>query len=293
MALETVTALLAGISGSDETRRLIATQALDRSAVDAIKPAIRLTSPVVRGAWAGEVEAYAVTEGGTKTTTSGVMSTVNYAVKAIAIAIPVSDLLYTSQEDLRRGLVDQLTAGLARGIDRTILRDTESVFGYSVIAAASGVSNKVTAASATAITYTEMSNLFGVVEADGFSVDGVIAREANKGAFRLAETTGGNRFWVPPTEAEPASVFGARTEFVKSNGSLPVLPGTSTGAEVMVVAGDWARGLHWGMYGDVQIKVNPYDSTYFLQNKVLVLAEVYMGFAILDNNAFGILSEPA
>lgn len=292
MALETITALIAGIAGEDETRRLIAAQALDRSQVDMLKPAVRLTSPVVRGAYAGEVEAYAVSEGGTKTVASGISNTVSYAVKPIAIAIPLSNLVYESQEDLRRSVIDQLTAGLARGIDRTILRDTESVFGYSVFAAASGVSNIVTAASATAITYTEMSNVLQTVEADGFSPTGIIAREGNKGAFRLAETTGGVRFWTPATAAEPDNVFGLPTGFVKSTGSLPVMPQTSTGAEVMVVCGDWNQ-LHWGMYGDVQIKVNPYAENYFLTNRTLVLAEVYMGFAILNNNAFALLSEPA
>lgn len=291
-SLETVTALIAGINGDNVTRQLIVAQALDRSAVDALRPAIRLNSPVARGVYAGEVEAYAVAENGAKTVVSGISNAVTLQTQAIAIAIPISNMLYQSETDLRDNIVAQLTAGLARGIDRTILRDSEGVFGDSVIAAASGVSNKVTAASATAITYTEMSNTFQTVEADGYGPNGVIAREGNKGAFRLAETTAGNRFWVPATQAEPDNVFGAPTYFVKSNGSLPVLPQTGTGAEVMVVVGDWSQ-LVWGIYGDVQIKVNPYAQDYFLKNQTLVLAEVYMGFKVLTGNAFALLSEPA
>lgn len=291
MAVETVAAIISGLTGEDETRRLIAAQALDRSQVDALRPAIRLTSPVVRGAYAGEVEAYAVSEGATKTLASGLMNTVNYQVQAIAIAIPISNLVFESQEDLRRNVIDQLTAGIARGIDRTILRDTESVFGYSVTGKATTASNTKAAASATAITYAEMSDTFGLVEADGYSVNGVIAREGNKGAFRLSETTGGNRFWVPANASEPASVFGAPTYFVKSSGTHPVLPQSATTGETMAVVGDWSQ-LHWGMYGDVQIKVNPWAQDYFLKNQTLVLAEVYMGFAVLSGNAFALLVEP-
>lgn len=288
MALETVTAIIAGISGNDETRRLIAAQALDKSQIDRLKPAVRLTSPVVRGAFASEIEAYAVAEGSTKTLASGVSNAVNYQVQAIAIMIPVSNLLFTSQDDLKDAIVGQLIAGLARGIDRTILRDSESVFGYSVTGAASAASNTTAAASATAITYAEMSTAFGLVEADGYSPSGVVVREGNKAALRTQETTAGSKFWSPADN----TVFGVPTVYVKSNGSLPVLPQSGTTGEVMAVVGDWDAGLHWGMYGDFTIDANPWAYDYFSTNQVLVRAEVFMGFAILNNNAFGTLLEP-
>lgn len=291
-SVETVTALIAGISGSDETRRMIVAQALDRSQIDALRPGQRFTSPVVRGVWAGEVEALAVTEGGTKTVASGISNPVSFQTYAVAISIPISNLLEQSQDDLQKSITDQMIAGLARGIDRSILRNTEGVFASSVVAAASGVSNIVVAASPTAITYAEMNSLFGTVEGDGHSVNGVIVREANKGALRLAETTAGNRYFVPADRDTPASIFGAPVGFVKSTGSLPVLPATGTGAEVMAVAGDWTQ-LVWGMYGDMQIKVNPWAESYFLTNRTLVMAEVYIGFAILNPDAFALLTEPA
>ncbi len=288
MSLETVAALITGIVGNDETRRLIAAQALDKSQIDVLKPAVRLTSPVVRGAFASEVEAYAVAEGAAKTLTSGAMNAVNYQTRAIAIMIPVSDLLYTSESDLTEALIGQLVSGLARGIDRTILRDTESVFGYSVTGAAVAASNTTAAASNVAITYAEMSAALGLVEADGFSPTGVVVREGNKAALRAQETTAGSKFW----DAAGNTIFGVPSVYVKSNGSLPVLPQTASTAEVMAVVGDWDAGLHWGIYGDFNVVVNPWATGYFENNKVLVRAEVYMGFAILNNNAFATLLEP-
>lgn len=288
MALEKISAIIAGIAGNDETRRLIAAQALDKSQIDALKPAVRLTSPVVRGAFASEIEAYAVAEGNSKTLTSGAMNTVNYQVQAVAIMIPVSNILWTSETDLQDAIVSQLVAGLARGIDRTILRDTESVFGYSVTGAADAASNTKSAASNVAVTYAEMSDTLGLVEADGFSPTGVVTREGTKAAYRTQETTPGSKFW----EATDNTVFGIPNVFVKSNGSLPVLPQTSTTGEVMAVVGDWDAGLHWGMYGDFDITPNPWATGYFDKNLTLVRAEIYIGFAILNNNAFATLLEP-
>lgn len=289
MAYETITAMIDGIAGQNETRDLILRQAMDRSVLQVIAPGRRLTSPVVRGAFAGEVEAYAVAEGATKTTASGLMNTVSYSVKPIAIIVPVSNLVYEGETDVARGLIDQMTAGIARGIDRTILRDTESVFGYSVIGKATTASNVVTA-SGTTITYTNVSDTFAMVEADGFSVTGAIAREADKGAFRLAQTTNGDRWFVPADRSEPANLFGVPAGFVKSAGTLPVLPATAAGSETALVVGDWSQ-VHWGIYGDIQIKADPY--TLMDKNQTRVLVELYLGFAVLNGNAFAILKEQA
>lgn len=288
MSLERVSAIISGIAGNDETRRLILAQALDSSQIDALKPAVRLTSPVVRGAFAGRVEAYAVAEGSTKTTASGIMNAVSYQTQAIAIMLPVSYLLYQSEEDLQGAIVSQLVSGLARGIDRTILRDSETVFGYSVTGAASAASNTKSAASATAITYAEMSDTFALVEADGFDVTGVVTRKSTESAYRIQETTPGSKFW----NATDNTVFGRPNVFVSTYGSLPVLASTVASGEVMAVVGDWEQGLHWGIYGDFDVTPNPWSETHFKKNEVLVRAEVYMGFAILNNNAFATLLEP-
>lgn len=292
MALETVAALISGINGDNQTRELIARQAVDRSVLNQLAPGIRLTSNVVRGAYAGEVEAYAVAEGANKTVASGLMNTVSYQTQAIAIAIPVSNMLYQSEDDMVEGLIAQLTAGVARGIDRTILRNTESVFTTGVTQAAIAAGNVKTVASGSAFTYADVSDTFALVETDGYSPNGVIVREAAKGQLRLSETTSGYRYFVPASAAEPATIFGAPAGFVKSAGSDSVLPATASGSETIMVVGDWGQ-VHWGYYGDVQIKVNPYAQDYFLSNRTLVLVEMYVGFGILDANAFAVLREAA
>lgn len=285
MSNESVVSLINAIAGQNETRELVARRSVDQSVLQQLAPGRRLTSPVVRGAWAGETEAVGVEEGATKTVTSGLMNVVNYQTKAIAIAVPVSNLLYESQEDMVEGLIAQLTAGIARGIDRTILRNTESLFTNGVTQAAIAAGNVVTVASGVAFTYEDISDLFAAVEADGYGVNGVIFRESAKGRLRMSETDTGYRYFVPAMNAQPAMIFDAPVGFVKANGSLPVLP---TSGDTIAVAGDWSQ-LHWGYYGDVQIKVNPYAQDYFLKNQTLVLVEMYVGFGILDANAFAVL----
>jgi HK97 family phage major capsid protein len=292
MAIETISAIIDGISGDSVTRELIARRAVDQSVLNQLAPGRRLTSPVVRGAWAGEAEALAVDEGNTKTVTSGLMNTVSYQTKAIAIAVPVSNLVYESEDDLVQGLISQLTAGVARGIDRTILRNTESVFTTGVTQAAISAGNVITVASGSAFSYQNISDMFGLVEADGYSPNGVIVREAAKGQLRMSETDSGMRYFVAASQAEPATIFGAPAGFVKSNGTLPVLPATGAASETIMVAGDWGQ-VHWGYFGDVQIKANPYAQDYFLKNQTLVLVEMYVGFGILDANAFAVLRESA
>lgn len=287
---ETVIALLNGITGESATRRLILAQALETSQVDKLKPAARLTSPVVRGLFPSRIEAYATVEGGAKTVTSGNSNTLQYTAQPISILVPVSVALDRSEKDFEASLIAQMVAGLARGIDRNILRNSEGVFSSSVIAAAAAASNTGNAASGTAITYAEMSSTFGLVEADGFTPTGAMVRNDLKGALRASETTGGNRFFVPSDRSEADSIFGVPVGYANTAVSPKVM---ETGAgKAMVVVGDWDQGLDWGIYGDFDVQVNPWAYDYFTTNRVLIRAEVYMGFGILNNAAFATLLQP-
>lgn len=290
MAQETVLALLNGITGDNATRRLILANALDVSQIDKIKPAARLTSPVVRGLFPSRVEAYATLEGAAKTVTSGNANTMQYTVQAISIVVPVSVALDRSEKDFKDSLVSQMVAGLARGIDRNIIRNSEGVYASSLVAAAAAASNTGNAASGTAITYAEMSSTFGLVEADGYTPTGAVVRNDLKGALRASETTGGNRFFVPSDRAEADTIFGVPVGYANTAVTPKVM---ETGAgKAMVIVGDFDQGLDWGIYGDFDVTVNPFAEEYFLTNRVLIRAEVYMGFAILNNSAFATLLQP-
>lgn len=290
MAQETVLALLNGITGDNATRRLILAQALDVSQIDKIKPAARLTSPVVRGLFPSRVEAYATQEGATKTVTSGNGNALQYTVQAIAINVPVSVALDRSEKDFKDSLVSQMVAGLARGIDRNIIRNSEGVYASSLVAAAAAASNTGNAASGTAITFAEMSSTFGLVEADGYTPTGVVVRNDLKGALRASETTGGNRFFVSSDRSEADSIFGVPVGYANTAVDPKVM---ETGAgKAMVIVGDFDQGLDWGIYGDFSVEVNPYAEAYWLSNRVLIRAEVYMGFAILNNAAWATLLQP-
>lgn len=289
MSQETVINLLAGITGDSATRRLILAQALDVSQVDKLKPAARLTSPVVRGLFPSRIEAYASLEGAAKTVTSGNANTLQYTAQSISILVPISVALDRSEKDFENAIIDQMVAGLARGIDRNILRNSESVYAGSVIASATAASNTGNAASGTAITYAEMSSTFALVEADGFTPTGVMTRNDLKGALRASETTGGNRFFVPSDRSEADTIFGVPVGYANT-AVTPKVMETGTG-KAMVVVGDWSQ-LDWGIYGDFAVDVNPWATEYFTTNRVLIRAEVYMGFGILNNSAFALLLQP-
>lgn len=291
MAIDTVASVIESISGDSVTLNNITEQAVFSSAIARLKEPVRSTTMVRRWVYPRDLTAHFAGEGETKTIASGVLSDGYYQLLPMSLIVPLSNSLTQTAQNLQDVVVAKMVKAISEGIDREILRNTDSKFDAGVVAAATAASNTKAAASATAITYAEMNDTFSLVNADGFEVNGVVVRGGSLGALRASETTGGNRFFVDASEQRPASIFGARTEIVTGN----VLPTTSSTGETMAVVGNWDY-LDWATFGNVQIKLSEEGSAgvynAFAQNLVLVRVELWAGFKVLDNNAFAILVEP-
>lgn len=290
MALDTVAGVLSGLSADDATLRLIRDRALATSAVGRIRPPANLTQPSVRGVGTGRLTGVAVAEGSTKTLASGVLTPFSYQVLPVAIIVPISNMLYQSSTDLQKSVISALTEGIAVGIDNEIINNPNSVFSTSLKAAATAAGNTQVV---TSNLYNDFSTLFSKVESTYYSVDGVIVRNANKTSLRLATASGVTvvePLWVPAADATTSRIFGAQTEFVDTR----VLPNTVAGSEVIAVAGDFTQ-LEWGVWGGMKIDTST-EATVgafnaFGQNLTLVRAEMYIGFAVVANAAFALLTE--
>jgi HK97 family phage major capsid protein len=291
MAIDTVASVINAIKGDEVALRNITESAVLSSAIARIKEPTNATSALQRYVHPRDLTAHVTNEGETKTIASGVLTAGYYQLLPISLIVPLSNTLTRTSKNLQDAVVKQMVKALSEGIDREILRNADGKFASSLVAAATAASNTKAAASATAITYAEMNDTFGLVNADGFEVTGVVVRGGNESALRASETTGGNRFFVPADAQRPNSIFGARTEIVSSR----VLPMTASTGETMAVVGDFDY-LDWSTLGSVDIKLSEDASAgvynAFDQNLVLVRAELWFGFAVLDNNAFAILVEP-
>jgi HK97 family phage major capsid protein len=202
------------------------------------------------------------------------------------IIIPVSKLVYTSQQDAVDAILAEAELGIGEGLDREILRGVDGVF--STYATQSGVLN----VASTSDYYADISNVFNDVEDAGYTVSGLVARSSEKAAFRnaRADSGAGVPLFTPSTDANPGLVFGAPVEFVRAgDANAPLRSGSTTGT-VRLVAGDWRRGLALGVYGVTDIEINPYGSGW-TTNEVELRVELYCGFAVKDPTAFAYLKQ--
>lgn len=290
MALDTVASVLSSISGDSDLLNDIRDRAIATSAIARLKAPTTLTQPVVRGLSSSRITGVAAAEGATKTTTSGILTAYSYQTLPVAIIVPVSNVLYQSSADLQKFVIATLTEAISVGIDNEILRDPNSTFGKSLVASATSAGNTTTTG---AYLYNDMSTAFDQVQSTYYTVNGVIGRRAELGALRLAVPSGQTMFnpmFTPAHQNMPADIFGAQCEFVDTR----ALPKTAATAETRFVVGDFSQ-LEWGTFGGMQIKVSQDAATSswnaFTQNLVLVRAEMYIGFTIVNDAAFAIIKE--
>lgn len=291
MALDTVASLINGINGDSITRELIMANATKQSQVARIKAPTRLTSSTGRGFTGSQPVATAVNPGGTKTVVDGLLTPVTYQTKAVSLIFPIDNLLDRTESDLQEYVVSLLTSGVALGMDREVLLNPNNVYGSGagIIAKATAAGNVVTT---TSDFYTDVSNTLGMVEADGFIPNAVIMRATERAAIRNSRTTDGIPLFVPSNGDVPATLFGTPLYTVTGE----VLPTTSALGETRLVVGDWGH-FSWGVFGDLTIEAftsgtaGGYNA--IEQNVTIVRAEIYMGYAVANANAFAVLKEVA
>jgi len=289
MAYDSVESVIDGLRSDDATLRLIRDRALKTSAIGKIRPGQNFTQPSIRGTVPGaRLTAVAHATGSNKTVASGILTTVNFQVRPVALVVPIDNDLWVSADDLQQAVISTLAEGIAVGLDNEMINNPNSVFTGSIVASATAASNVVTS---TAYLYNDMSDTFDAVQDTYYTVDGVIGRRGDLGALRLAVPSGQTMF-MPLFDASPegSTVFGQPLETVDGR----VLPKTGSGSEVRFVVGDWTQ-LYWGTYGPMRIKlfdqatIGAYNAA--SQDLTLVVAEISLGFQVVNDAAFALLTE--
>lgn len=193
---------------------------------------------------------------GLKQTTEASWGSKFIQVEELAAIVPVPDNVIDdaadSGFDVWGNLMPLIQDAIARKLDAAIFFgvDKPATWPTAVAAAAVAAGNTVNRGTATAAQgglATDISNAFATVEADGFDVNGLIARTTYKGILRNARDANGQALLVPG-----AGLFGVNPTY-PMRGLWPAV--TTTGARnVELIGGDFTQGI-LGIRKDFTVKL--------------------------------------
>jgi HK97 family phage major capsid protein len=181
-------------------------------------------------------------------------------IEEMAVIVPFPDNVVA---DVDANLWDEAEPLIREAFGRTL--DTAVFFGLNApssfptnilsgtIAATGNMVTEGTAASAGGF-FGDIDKLYAAVEADGFEVEGFVARTSAKSKLRTARDTQGRKLDEARTSGDLRTLDGYPVEYVM-NGLWPELGGSyASGNGVRLFAGDWDEFVI-GVRQDITIKV--------------------------------------
>lgn len=206
----------------------------------------------------------------------------------IAVIVPVPEAVL---DDAAFDIWGETRPFIAEAIGRTL--DAAIFFGVNkpatwpndIVTDATTSGNVVTGDTATPEeggVYGDISDLFGVVEGDGYDVNGIVAHRSYKGALRSARTTTGESMTdTDPTQVNAQQAYGVPIQYPMRG----LWPAAGTGAANMI-AGDFTEGivavrqdLTWKILDQAVIQDNTGVIQYNLAQQDMVAMRVVARFA--------------
>lgn len=187
---------------------------------------------------------------GLKQTTEAAWSNKYLDIQELAAIVPVPEaVLDDSSFDIFGSIRPLLENAIARALDAAVFFGTSapSVFPTNIVAAATSAGNSYTRGTSNAAAGSlsaDLSNLMGLLEADGYDVTGAVATTTMKGRLRNARDTTGQKL----DDLSPTEFYGAPVMY-PMRGLWPSSSGT---AELIV--GDF-NNLVVGVRQDMTFKV--------------------------------------
>ena len=196
--------------------------------------------------------AYFVTpaDTGLKQTTEVNWADTTLTVEEIAAIVPIPQSVFDDAGfDMWAQIRPLMAAAIGRTLDAAIFFGASapaSWTGANVVAKAIAAGNVVALGSATSPAgyLADVSATFGAVEADGFSVNGVVAKSAVRGKLRAAQITSE----AMAAQATTSEIFGVPVVYALGG----LWPGGALAPEL--VAGDFTQGVV-GIRQDITYKV--------------------------------------
>ena len=176
-------------------------------------------------------------------------------IEEIAVIIPVPDNVIA---DVEANIWDEAVPLIVEAFGRTL--DTAIFFGTNapgsfptnVLSAANSAGNSVTegATAANGGAFGDFDAAIGLVEADGFDVNGFVASTGTKAKLRTARSTTGDRLDAGRTNGA-LSEFDGYPIVYPMRGLFP----TGAGTGVRMFAGDWSQFII-GVRQDISLKIS-------------------------------------
>ena len=177
-------------------------------------------------------------------------------IEEAATILPVPDAVV---EDMQQNVWDQAMPYLVEAFGRLV--DEAVFFGVgapasfptniNAAAAAAGNSHTEAATAADGGFYGDLDNLYGLVEADGYDVNGFVAARSARTKFRAARSTDGQRLDAGRVGGDLGSFDGLPVRY-PMRGLFPT--GGAAGTNVRLFAGDWDQFII-GIRRDVTVDV--------------------------------------
>lgn len=195
---------------------------------------------------------------GVKQTTEMAWSQKFLNIEELATIMPVPENVF---DDMEANVWDEaepyIREAFARALDQAVFFGINSPasFPLNVAAAAAAAGNNVVEGTATAAQggyMGDLDNLLANVEEDGFNVTGFVADLSAKRKFRAARNVQGDRTDQGRVSGDLTTLDGAPIRYAMA-GMWP--SGGGAGANLRMLAGDWASQFVVGVRQDITFKV--------------------------------------
>jgi HK97 family phage major capsid protein len=159
---------------------------------------------------------------------------INAAELAVIVPVPEA-VLDDSAFDIFGEIRPHLATAFGRALDNAVLFGVNkpSVWGDAIVPAAVAAGNTVTSGTGVDIAE-DISNAMGIVEANGYEVNGHLAPITLKAGLRNLRDINNNPIYQPNLQADAASTFYGSPIIFQRNGAYDT-------EEASVVLGDWSQ----------------------------------------------------
>lgn len=235
-----------------------------------------------------------VGENGAKPVGDGSIEPVSIVPIKVVYQMRTSDEFKTASDEYRMNILGAFAEGFAKklgaGLDKMAIHGINPATGQSapsIVAKAfdTVVTNKVSYVAAQADT--NLDDAVALVEANEYDANGAVIAPAMRSALAALSTTDGGRKY-------PDFAFGGIPEALgtmKLDKNATVSAG---GSDDKAIVGDFANAFRWGIAKEMPLETIEYgdpDGQGDLKkfNQILLRSEAYIGWAIMDKDAFAIV----
>ena len=235
-----------------------------------------------------------VGENGAKPVGDGSIEPVSIVPIKVVYQMRTSDEFKTASDEYRMNILGAFAEGFAKklgaGLDKMAIHGINPATGQSapsIVAKAfdTVVTNKVSYVAAQADA--NLDDAVALVEANEYDANGAIIAPAMRSALAALSTTDGGRKY-------PDFAFGGIPEALgtmKLDKNATVSAG---GSDDKAIVGDFANAFRWGIAKEMPLETIEYgdpDGQGDLKkfNQILLRSEAYIGWAIMDKDAFAIV----